>query len=227
MIYTNPKTGATVESELTMDAAIAILDEDPKGSFGWDLAKKAKKFDMSPAQTFYIFKLAEERKNPTKKVSDGAMAIGKHEPYDRHPNIVEMLALAAKKAKKLPKIRLTIERADGSNFPVCLSLNGAKSKTPGGVAITDGAPYGSNVYYGGIRPDGSFFPTAKCSREIKEFLWAFNEDPAGIAAAYGHKHSNCMFCKKALDTKESTAVGYGPVCADNYGLPWGHVKEAK
>jgi hypothetical protein len=41
------------------------------------------------------------------------------------------------------------------------------------------------------------------------------------AAAFGHMTGGCVFCSRAIDTPESTAVGYGPVCAAKHGLPWG------
>jgi hypothetical protein len=44
------------------------------------------------------------------------------------------------------------------------------------------------------------------------------------AAEFGHTFHRCVFCRHDLSTAESTAVGYGPVCAKTYGLPWG-VKE--
>lgn len=47
---------------------------------------------------------------------------------------------------------------------------------------------------------------------------------ADEAAAYGHRHDACVFCATPLsDEREgrSVEVGYGPVCAAKYGLPWG------
>jgi hypothetical protein len=44
---------------------------------------------------------------------------------------------------------------------------------------------------------------------------------AAQAAAFGKLVGRCCFCSHAIDTPESTAVGYGPVCASKYGLPWG------
>lgn len=41
------------------------------------------------------------------------------------------------------------------------------------------------------------------------------------AAAWGHEHHACVFCQTALDDPRSTTVGYGPICAGKYGLPWG------
>lgn len=44
------------------------------------------------------------------------------------------------------------------------------------------------------------------------------------AARFGHEHARCVFCSRNLsDEKDgrSVDVGYGPICADKYGLPWG------
>jgi hypothetical protein len=44
------------------------------------------------------------------------------------------------------------------------------------------------------------------------------------AAAFGHQHERCVFCSTPLSDDgdgRSVQVGYGPVCADRYGLPWG------
>ena len=47
------------------------------------------------------------------------------------------------------------------------------------------------------------------------------ENPAKIAAQYGHDTGNCSFCSKELTDNRSLSVGYGPICAGKYGLPWG------
>lgn len=41
------------------------------------------------------------------------------------------------------------------------------------------------------------------------------------ARAYGVTEERCVFCATKIETKESLAVGYGPDCAEKYGLPWG------
>lgn len=46
-------------------------------------------------------------------------------------------------------------------------------------------------------------------------------DPEGTAAAYGHLTGACCFCRRALSDERSVSVGYGPVCADHFGLAWG------
>jgi hypothetical protein len=44
------------------------------------------------------------------------------------------------------------------------------------------------------------------------------------AARFGHDHHRCVFCARTLTDEadgRSVEVGYGPICADKYGLPWG------
>jgi len=38
---------------------------------------------------------------------------------------------------------------------------------------------------------------------------------------YGIKTGNCCFCSKELTDHRSVEAGYGPICAERYGLPWG------
>jgi len=35
----------------------------------------------------------------------------------------------------------------------------------------------------------------------------------------GHKHGNCCFCCRDLTNAVSVHLGYGPICAEKYGLP--------
>jgi hypothetical protein len=44
------------------------------------------------------------------------------------------------------------------------------------------------------------------------------------AARFGHEHHRCVFCSRNLSDEtdgRSVDVGYGPICANKYGLPWG------
>lgn len=41
------------------------------------------------------------------------------------------------------------------------------------------------------------------------------------AAAFGKLYGICIFCNRDLTDERSIEVGYGPVCAENQGLPWG------
>lgn len=41
------------------------------------------------------------------------------------------------------------------------------------------------------------------------------------AARFGKLYGICCFCSRTLTDERSIGVGYGPVCAEHYGLPWG------
>lgn len=41
------------------------------------------------------------------------------------------------------------------------------------------------------------------------------------ASEFGHTYHCCVYCSRGLNDSRSETVGYGPICADKYGLPWG------
>jgi len=51
------------------------------------------------------------------------------------------------------------------------------------------------------------------------------EDPIKFGAMRGQQYKHCCFCNTELTSKASLFAGYGPICADNWGLPWGEVKD--
>lgn len=59
--------------------------------------------------------------------------------------------------------------------------------------------------------------------EIREFCIA----PAASAVVKGRKYGACCFCGRTLDNASSVYHGYGPICADNFGLPWGDLPQAE
>lgn len=44
---------------------------------------------------------------------------------------------------------------------------------------------------------------------------------AELAAKFGALYGRCVFCSQTLTDERSIEVGYGPICAENHGLPWG------
>ncbi len=115
--------------------------------------------------------------------------------------------------------------ASGGPFdPVRLSL----SRDGEAVYVVDKP---SGLYLGAVR-DGKFLPSGKAGLTASDkaalvaALGAMAADPAGQAAAYGHETGCCCFCARELTDKRSIAVGYGPICADHFGLPWGEAVAA-
>lgn len=134
--------------------------------------------------------------------------------------LVSLFTLA-KQNLKYPKIVL-----EAKGYPLKLALAGPNSKYKGSIIITDGGPYGSNKWYGAVTPEGVWNPSKQVTEELRAIisrtLNAFSHDAKHAAMTYGHMSSNCCFCNKQLDTTESVEAGYGPVCADKWGLPWGN-----
>lgn len=60
---------------------------------------------------------------------------------------------------------------------------------------------------------------------IIETVRKFAADPVEAAKRYGLEQKSCCFCGIGLTNASSRHHGYGPICADNFGLPWGDVPE--
>lgn len=123
---------------------------------------------------------------------------------------------------KYPKIRL--QTSTGQN--VVLSRAGEKSRYTGQIQITDGRPYGANTYFGRIDTAG-IFHVSTADASVSALLARLSDNPADVASEYGRLTGQCCFCGLALKDARSTAVGYGPICADKFGLAWGTGKLPK
>lgn len=134
--------------------------------------------------------------------------------------IVELFKTAyAYGAKRRPKI--VLETSNG--MPVMFAPAPPSGRNAGCVYVSNGEAEPANVYYGKITPNGKFEPAKACSDEIRDLIVALAKDPVGVARAYGLATKYCCFCAAELTAGESQAVGYGPICAEKYGLPWGEV----
>ena len=130
--------------------------------------------------------------------------------------------LFAKAGGKFPAI--VFQADDGTAFR--LSRAGAASSAPGTINVTDTAKgFGNRIWFGRIGLDGAFQPSNKVApatmTSVTTALAAFAANPAGQAAAHGHKTGSCCFCGLTLTDQRSVTVGYGPICADRWNLPWG------
>lgn len=163
----------------------------------------------SPKQMHWIGVLADRCIAP-KEVTLTA------EPIANVSGIVDLLS-RGRSTLKWPKVAF---RVDGTDLR--LSIAGDASKHPGTINVTDSR---GGTWYGRIHLDGrweaSKSATQAQSRNIVAALQSFAADPAGVAAQYGHLTGNCCFCSHDLTDERSTDVGYGPVCAKRYSLPWG------
>ena len=130
--------------------------------------------------------------------------------------IQDMFDLAA---KKLRRVKIKLQATNGT--PVAFGRAGPASKYAGQILITDGLPFGQNRFFGRIDVNGDFYATRSADQDVQDLVKEFATDPAGTAGRYGRLTGGCSFCNHSLKDERSTDVGYGPVCAKNFGLAWG------
>lgn len=103
-----------------------------------------------------------------------------------------------------------------------LSVAGERARQPGTINVAEKGRFGEATWYGRIKLDGTFEASREgAPAELVAYLAQFAANPAETAAAHGHTTGNCCFCDRPLTDARSTAVGYGPVCAKKWSLPWG------
>lgn len=140
----------------------------------------------------------------------------------------DTVATAAKAAPKavctLARIRRMIDLAveRGIKRPVlrCVSAKLGLRRN-GNVYVVD---VQSNNIVADIDKDGGLL--ARPNADILAELILMDQDPVEFASLYGHRTGACCFCGRHLETAESVTVGYGPICAGHYGLPWGRKDSA-
>ncbi|SRR5258708_36207566 len=132
----------------------------------------------------------------------------------------------AKQTLQWPKLSYPLETGEIIQF----SVAGPQAKVPGSINITDGGKPGFNKYYGRIIKEDAkrlmhidWHPGTNTPIEIKELVRAIIANPIGMCSVTGQQRSYCCFCSTHIQTKESLAVGYGPICAEKWGLPWGQL----
>ena len=128
---------------------------------------------------------------------------------------------SAKGKLKYPKITLLARGEGQEDQVVVLKVAGDGSKYRGQLMVLDDQPYGMNKFFGRIDVNGMFYATPAASSAVIGLLVRLSREPEAVASEYGKLTGNCCFCLAKLTDDRSIEVGYGPVCAKNYGLTWG------
>lgn len=105
------------------------------------------------------------------------------------------------------------------NFAIKLYRAGRQSKNPGSITIVSGDEYLGRiprkaegiVYKHGIG--------AKFRNAIETAIASFIANPLTTATRYGRDTGICCFCGRTLTESHSILHGYGPICAERWGLP--------
>lgn len=129
--------------------------------------------------------------------------------------------LKAKEHLKFPKIMLMLP----GGKPLKIYISGQRSRVPNAVnLVTENDDGVLDKWLGRVLPTGEWE-----HREIEEELEVvtvklmkrLNKNPQEVVAEHGRLHGYCAFCSRPLEDERSTEVGYGPVCAKKWSLPWG------
>lgn len=125
--------------------------------------------------------------------------------------IADFLAAAKARGLKYPKARFL---APDGQSELRLSLAGNGSKAPGSIQVLIG-----DEWQGRIEPSGRIMGRLAYALDlIKQLQWIAS-NPATAAQQYGRLTCRCSFCNLPLNDAGSVEVGYGPVCAEHWGLP--------
>lgn len=193
----------------------ALIEEVPESSrgFGKSLIESYKKYgSWSPKQESWAKKLLRaailDEDKPSISISQSEKIFSLFE--------------SAHQTIKYPKITFKYH-----SLKFQLTRAGKKAKVPGSLNITDGGKYGNNIWYGRVLPSGVLDVAAKFSDDeevvdtLQQMLNTLARNPSKFTGSMGKELGKCCFCNLELSDEKSVSAGYGPVCASNWGLPWG------
>lgn len=154
-------------------------------------------------------------------------ATGASDPAEVLPPVVKidgskLIAAFDKAAEKLQNPRIVYNCGDPNYGVDKIVLRRGTGKYHGCISISNGEKYPIGILLGTISRVGAFtFATFCLSRPyLQQFLKQLIENYVDMLAINGKKSGHCCFCGLTLTNPESVARGYGPICAENYGLPW-------
>lgn len=200
--------GTVIKSHLTDAEAAEIVREKYEGNdFAADLVYifTFKRSKFSPARRVWLHKLALDAIKPKAE----AKTINAEK-------IKKLFDTALASGMKRPRIKTIVNKV-----MFAFNLAGSNSKWAGSIYVkVDGA-------YAGRITEGLYYPTLDTFNNKKYAIEAFKviaAAPKSILAIAGKETGNCCYCWRELTDPRSLAVGYGPICAGKYGLPWGDKK---
>jgi hypothetical protein len=95
-----------------------------------------------------------------------------------------------------------------------------RAKNPGYIYISNGRKYPERRLYAFIDNAGEGNIQRTAPTTVKKAIRKIAAAPISEAVATGIKVSQCCFCGISLINSISVHHGYGPICAEKYGLPW-------
>lgn len=130
--------------------------------------------------------------------------------------IIDRMTRASVDAKTRPTLQLSTPHGD-----LVLTLMGFRSRFPGSVSLSSSRRFGQGRFYGYLHKESGLDVRDDLAKEwIEKILTRFEEDPEALALDQSRITSQCMFCGLELTSPISVVFGYGPICAERWGLRW-------
>lgn len=125
--------------------------------------------------------------------------------------LINAMTSARKKGRKWPVVRTMMPGLPDLRF----TLSGPNSKFPGTVNICSGDKLS---WYGRIFTNGKVHLNSVVDPLIVAVLVLAQGNFEDFCRSYGCITGQCCFCGRTLTRHESIVAGYGPICAERYGL---------
>lgn len=197
---------AKIDYILRLETALnaSHLPAERDASFAESLCTQFRQsYSLSPRQWEWVNTLLER-------------AYGSEPLYGDFKAVLVMFRIAGERLKK-PKIRLMSD----DNIFVQLTFNPEK---PSVIEIhRDGwQGHGKRKLAGWIYEEQIVpYKSDRFTEGMKSVIQDFSLDPKRVSLAMAKRIGACMYCGSRLTDDTSKAVGYGPICAETYELPWG------
>lgn len=189
-------------SSLTDVVAINILGTLTRNSFAQDLYRNRSR--LTDKQIAWAHKIANDNLAPPAPKAEEKLDMSK---------VFELLDKGKAGGLQYPKLRFQLKCG-----MVTLSIAGPTAKMPDTLNVSTGKSFSD--FCGRAKRDGTWVP-GRYNAEVMAFLAELGADPVETCAKYGKLGGCCVFCRIGLTDERSLAMGYGPTCAKNWGLPWG------
>lgn len=195
---------------MALDLVLDLLPSVKDKVFAASLVDQGNAKALSPKQMYWVETL-------TARALGKAKAAVEVEKVD--VGSMEGLVSLFNKAKaklKFPKLYLAVD-----SVPVVVSMAGEKSKAPGTINVAGEGDFESRAWYGRVDISGTWTKGKKVYAEqssVESLLKALSRNPAKAAKEFGKLTGKCCFCGLPLSDEHSTAAGFGPTCAKNWGL---------
>lgn len=177
----------------------------PRSDFSGSLMQQARAKRGTPEQRWWMHELVLRATGAATEAPGADSVVGKL------ARVAEMIATAA--ASRDPMIKLVVD--DRHRI-------GIFGKAPSRVCRRE-IDDEKWTMIGRLAADGIL--TERSGQRFQESelqtLIEYDADPVFASRDHGLRHGWCCFCGLALTADASVTVGYGPICADKYGLPWG------